>query len=293
MTHFKNEPEENQAFGASDLEPLEPLFRSYHDTMLIGTQGIKLFAKPKVKFQLKDVGRFLKDNFPDWTPGKPVSFQGREIFLFLEGEDASYITADPGTAGVGTLLEYLFYCIVQTSQVPEFVLGTAVASSRASVDTQLGPFVKTIERKRLMVQDSYTEVHQMFLAMAAKAPGFDLPQLDTFDVEPAWPEITPKDEQATANTIVSLMNAFQVGTSAGLVSLEAANEFLRDFIPTLLPWLDSNGTEDERRRVLSSMAWLERVQAGGLPIPTDQVPPSNLPPTVPPPNPGQSVRIAA
>ena len=43
-------------------------------------------------------------------------------------------------------------------------------------------------------------------------------------------------------------------------------KFLRDFVPTILPWLDSSGTEDERRRVLSSMAWLERVQAGGLPM---------------------------
>jgi hypothetical protein len=265
VVHFKNEPEENQLYGCSDLEPLEPLLRAYHDTMMVGNQGIRLFAKPKVKFILKDVNRFLADNFPGWKPGQPVDFQGHEIFLLTEGEDSNYITAEPGTAGVGTLLEYLFYCIVQSSQIPEFVLGTAVASSRASVDSQMGPFVKTVERKRMMSTDPYVETHEMFLAMASKAPGFDMPALLTYEVEPSWPEIAAKDEAAVAATVLTLMQAMQVGTSAGLISLEGANEFLQGFVPTILPWL-SEGTEDERRRVLSSMAWLERVQSGGLPF---------------------------
>ena len=270
VVHFKNEPEENQLYGVSDLEPLEPLLRAYHDTMMVGNQGIRLFAKPKVKFVLKDVNRFLADNFPGWKPGSPVNFQGHEIFLLTEGEDANYITAEPGTAGVGTLLEYLFYCIVQSAAIPEFVLGTAVASSRASVETQMGPFVKTIERKRMMTTDPYVETHEMFLAMAAKAPGFDMPALETYEVEPGWPEIAAKDEAAVAQTVLTLFQAFQVGTSAGLVSLDSANEFLRDFVPTIMPWL-SDGTEDERRRVMSSMAWLERMQSGGLPLPGQDV----------------------
>jgi len=269
VVHYKNEPEENQLFGVSDLEPIEPLLRAYHDTMMVGNQGIRLFAKPKVKFTLKDVNRFLGDNFPGWKPGQTVNFQGHEIFLLTEGEDANYITAEPGTSGVGILLEYLFYCIVQSTQIPEFVLGTAVASSRASVDTQMGPFVKTIERKRMMTTDPYVETHEMFLAMASKAPGFDMPALLTYEVEPSWPEIAAKDEQAVAQTILTLMQAFQVGTTSGLVSLETANEFLKDFVPTILPWLDSEGTENERRRIVDGLAWLERVQSGGLPTPEE------------------------
>jgi hypothetical protein len=234
--------------------------------MMVGNQGIRLFAKPKVKFLLKDVNRFLADNFPNWVKGQPVPFQGHDIFLLTEGEDANYITAEPGTQGVGILLEYLFYCILQSSAVPEFVLGAAIASSRASVDTQMDPFVKTIERKRMMATDPYVETHEMFLAMAAKAPGFQMPALLTYDVEVGWPEIRAKDEASVAQTLLQLFQAFQVGTTSGLVSLDAANEFLRDFIPGMLPWLDSSGANDERHRVLDSMAWLERVQSGGLPF---------------------------
>lgn len=270
VVHYKNEPEENQLYGVSDLEPLEPLLRAYHDTMMVGNQGIRLFAKPKVKFTLKDVNRFLADNFKDWKPGQPVNFQGHEIFLLTEGEDANYITAEPGTAGVATLLEYLFYCIIQNAQIPEFVLGTAIASSRASVDTQMGPFVKTIERKRMMTTDPYVETHEMFLAMAAQAPGFGMPALLTYEVEPSWPEIAAKDEQAVAQTILTLMQAFQVGTTSGLISLDGANEFLRDFVPSILPWL-SEGTEDERRRVMDSMAWFERIQSGGMPMTPEEL----------------------
>ena len=268
VVHYKNEPEENQLYGVSDLEPLEPLLRAYHDTMFVGNQGIRLFAKPKVKFTLKDVNRFLADNFKDWRPGQPVDFQGHDIFLLTEGEDANYITAEPGTAGVGILLEYLFFCILQTAQIPEFVLGTAVASSKASVDTQMDPFVKTIERKRMMSTDPYVETHEMFLAMAAKAPGFDMPALMSYDVEATWPEIRAKDEKGIADTLLALFQAFQVGTTAGLVSMESANEFLADFVPTMLPWLDTSGANSsgERARILEGLAWLERVQAGGLPF---------------------------
>jgi hypothetical protein len=268
VVHYKNEPEENQLYGVSDLEPLEPLLRAYHDTMMVGNQGIRLFAKPKVKFILKDVNRFLSVNFPKWKPGDAVDFQGHDIFLLNEGEDSNYITAEPGTAGVGILLEYLFYCILQSAAVPEFVLGAAIASSRASVDTQMDPFVKTIERKRMMATDPYVETHEMFLAMASKAPGFAMPALLDYEVAPTWPEIRAKDEKSVADTLLSLFQAFQVGTTAGLVSLEAANEFLADFVPTMLPWLDASGatTGGERGRVIESMAWLERMQAGGLPF---------------------------
>lgn len=261
---FLNEPETGQVYGASDLEPLEPLFRTYHDTMLVGAQGIKLFAKPKVKFNLKSVQRFLGDNFPDWKPGQAVNFQGRELFLLEEGEDASYITADPGTAGVGTLLEFIFYCIVQSSQVPEFVLGAGVQSSRASVETQLGPFVKTIERKRMMAQDPYAELHQMFLAAALKTPSLKIGTLETLEVIPNWPEITPTDEQAVANTIGALVTAFQAGTASGLVPIQAAHDFLQPYIPTMREW---TGRDGDQARIQQGLAWLERIQMGGLPDP--------------------------
>lgn len=281
VVQFRNEPEDVQIFGASDLEPLEPLFRAYHDTMIVGNSGIRLFAKPKVKFKLKDVDSFMRNNFPGWKPGQPVNFQNRELFLFSPDEDAEYLTAEPGSAGVQILLELLFYCIVQASQVPEFVLGTAVSSSKASVDSQLGPFVKTIERKRAMFSDSYTDLMSMFLAMAQKTPEYKIGSLDSYDVEVGWPEIAPKDESMTATVIMNLMSAFQTGVTAGLISLEAANEFLRDFIPTMLPWLDSSGNEGERRRVMDSLAWLERVQAGGLTPPDQENALNQLPQTTP------------
>jgi hypothetical protein len=40
VVHFRNEAEEEQLFGASDLEPVEPFMKAHHDTMIFAVQGI-------------------------------------------------------------------------------------------------------------------------------------------------------------------------------------------------------------------------------------------------------------
>lgn len=268
IVHFKNESGPEAPFGRSDLEPLEPLFRAYHDTILAGIGGIQQFAKPRVQFTLKDVDRFIADNFPEAArTGGQINFQGHEMMFMNEGEAATFLTADPGTAGVVALLELLFYLIVQTSETPEFVMGNAIASSRASAETQMTPFIKHVERKRLAFSEPYQELGSMYLAMARQT-GL-VPELENYDINLDWPEVTPKDQQSTATAIKTLMDAFVAGVQAGLVSAESAAEFLRPFITTMLPWSMEGNDPDEQARIVAGMQFLELAAAGGgAPTPT-------------------------
>lgn len=260
VVHFKNEAEETQLYGSSDLEAIEPFMKVYHDTMLFAAQGSKLFSRPKAKFKLKDVGKFLQDNFSEEeiNAGK-LKFADKEIFLMQDGDDAGFITADSGLNGITTLLEFIFYCIVDVSETPEFAFGTAVASSKASVSEQMVPLARKIRRKRGMFEEYYSELASMYLAMWSK---IENKRLDTFDVDIGWEEISPKDDSAVANTIKTLVDGLSTAIESGLMSIDAAAEFLREFVPSMLPWADPDADDDERRRVAKSMIFRRRVEDG-------------------------------
>lgn len=260
VVHFRNEAEENQLYGCSDLEPVEPFMKAYHDTMLFAVQGSKLFSRPKAKFSLKSVEKFLQDNFSaDEIKAGKLKFADKEIFLLQEGDDASFITADSGLEGITTLLKFLYFCIVDVSETPEFAFGTAVQSSKASVSEQMVPLARKIRRKRGQFEEPYGELAGMYLAMWAKVENR---VLETYQVDIGWDELSPKNDKETADTIKTLVEGLVTGIEAGLVSVDAAAEFLREFVPTMLPYLDPDADDDERRRIARSFTLMQRLQDG-------------------------------
>ncbi len=260
VVHFKNEGEETALYGQSDLEPVEPFLKAYHDTMLHSVQGSRLFSRPKVRFSVRDVEQFIQDNFSaEEIRAGSLKFAGKEIFFMREGEDAQFITADTGLTGVTALLKFLFYCIVDVSETPEFTFGTAVQSSKASVSEQLLPFTRKIERKRGMFGEQYGELGSMFLAMTAKTENI---ALDTYQVDTVWDEISPRDDKAVADTIKAVVDGLTTAVESNMCSLEAASDFLREFVPTMLPWQNNDAESDELRRITEGAALRERLSDG-------------------------------
>jgi len=260
VVHVRNEPEEYAVWGASELEPLEPFMRAYHDVMLYAVQGARMFARPKVRFNLQDVDGFLARNFsePEIESGR-LRFGDKEIFLLTEGEDVAFITADSGLASITTLLKFLFYCIVDVSETPEFAFGTAVQSSKASVSEQMVPFARKIRRKRGQFEEPFQEIAGKFLAMWAQVENR---RLETYRAAIDWEEIQPRDDAAIAQTVATLVNGLVQAVDGGLMSLDAASEFLREFVPSMLPWVDPDADDDERRRVTRSLAMIARLRDG-------------------------------
>lgn len=72
-----------------------------------------------------------------------------DVLLTL-GADATfrYAAPDPFTTDTINLLQIIFYLVVQFSEVPEFVWGNAIGSSKASAESQLEPFLKWIAKRR-------------------------------------------------------------------------------------------------------------------------------------------------
>jgi hypothetical protein len=281
VVHFRNEPDDHALFGVSELESVEPILQAYHEVMLHAVQGTRLFSWPKIKFVVRDPDQFLDDNSPGWRTGTAVNWQDKEILILRAGsrdapsDDAAFLQANAGTADVSALLELLYACIVETSEVPEFVFGAAISSSKASVSEQLLPFEKTIERKRLMLASPFTDLGTMYALMGRRTGelinenGLRLTERAVTggdrDVEVDWPEMAPRDEQALARTIAEVVKAFVDGVQSGLLSAEAASEFLRGFVPTMEKWTDDGAESDEQRRIIAGLRFIEQAQGGGPP----------------------------
>jgi len=259
IIHFKNEAEVNQLFGVSELEAIEPFMKVYHDTMLFAVQGAKLFARPKVKFSLNSIQKFLEDNFDsnELKSGK-LRFQDKEIFLLQEGEDVSFITADSGLSAITTLLEFIYYCIVDVSETPEFAFGTAVQSSKASVSEQMIPLARKIRRKRTMFEEYYQELIFTFLAMYSKINNI---KLDT-QIRIDWDEISPKNDLEIATTINNLVAGLVNGVNAGIISVRSASEFLKEYIPSMVNWTEEGADDSELKRIAMGYALRQRLEDG-------------------------------
>ena len=87
IVHFKNEPDERELHGFSELEPIEPFLKAYHDVMIHAISSSKIHSTPKIKLKLNDVSKFLQNNFPqaykDLKSGKEtnIDIQYKDILL--------------------------------------------------------------------------------------------------------------------------------------------------------------------------------------------------------------------
>lgn len=263
IVHFRNDAEEQAVYGMSDLEPIEPFMKAYHDAFLFALQGAKAIARPKMAFNLADVDAFLKRNFSaDEIRSGRLKYMNKELFMLQRdtnggGSDTvEFIVADTGLSGVATLLEFLFYCIVDVSQTPEFAFGTAVSSSKASVSEQMPVLGRNIRRKRGELEEPYSEIGSMYLAMQAQV-GMSKPE--TYRVKLDWDEVNPKDDSDVATTIKTLFDAMAVGLDANIISLDAVIDTCREFVPSMLPFIDPQSEDDEQRRMIATAAFRDRL----------------------------------
>lgn len=258
IVHFKNEAEESELFGASDLESVEPFLKAYHDVMLHAAQGSRLFSRPKVKFKLSNVQTFLTNNFSaaEIAAGR-VNFKDKELFLLGGDDDAEFISSSYGMDGIAQLLELLYFCIVDVSEMPEFVFGVAIQSSKGSVAEQQIPLARKIQRKRGQLAPFYAELGEMYVAAWAKRQNIAF--RDKFAVTVDWDELSQKDEVNTATAIRTTVEGLAMALSQGIMAPESASEHLRTLIQTMKPW-KSRGQEDgEEDRIKAALPFLKQI----------------------------------
>ncbi len=250
IIHFKNEGEES-LFGQSDLEPIEPFLKAYHDVMLHAMKGSKVHSTPRLKLKLKDVKAFLANNFGITDPvkfakeGKTIDLDGHEMLILSSDDEAEFIEARSATGDAKELLKLLFYCIVDTSETPEFVFGVHTPSSLSSVKEQMPILIRSIERKREHFADSWQRLARIVLAMTAQSENVSF---ETFATELQWVNIDPRTSKEISEELLNVVNALVVALNNNIISEKASINYLAKLIDTMNEYEPEEG-ESEKDRI--------------------------------------------
>lgn len=268
IVQFSNERDVSAANGRSDLEPIEPFMKAYHDVMKHAIQGSKLHSTPKLKLKLKDVAAFLKNNFGIDDPeqfareGKKINLENRELLIFQDEEDAQFIEVQSAIGSAGDLLKFIFYCIVDVSETPEFAFGTHTPSSHASVKEQMPILVRRVARKREHFTESWEHLARIVLAMTAKASG---KKFATHTTSLLWDEIDPRDDKEIAEELRTIVEALSSAVGSYLISYESAVNFLAKFIDTMDDYVgDSREVPGEREKIMRDKIRMARLEDSEL-----------------------------
>ncbi|WP_060210323.1 phage portal protein [Sporosarcina koreensis] len=250
IVHFKNEGDEG-VYGQSDLEPIEPFLKAYHDVMLHAMKGSKMHSTPRLKLKLKDVTRFLRNNFGVNDPaefakkGGTLNLDGHEILMFGDEEDAEFIEAKSATGDAKELLKLLFYCIVDTSETPEFVFGVHTPSSLSSVKEQMPILIRSIERKREHFADNWQRLARIVLAMTSQSEN---KSFETFATELQWVNIDPRTSKEISEELLNVVNALVTALGNNIISEKSAINYLAGLIDTMNEYEAEEG-ESEKDRI--------------------------------------------
>ena len=264
IVHFKNEGEEIEEFGTSDLEAIEPFMKAYHDVMLHAIQGSKMHSTPRLKLKLQDVAAFLRNNFGVDDPAKfardggTINLDGHELLIFQNEEDAEFIEVHSAIGSASELLKLLFYCIVDTSETPEFSFGVHTPSSLSSVQEQMPILVRRVARKREHFTEAWQRMARIVLAMIAKAEGR---RFSTHATTISWDKIDPRDGKDIAQELFFVTQSLNMALMGGFISLDAASEFLAQYIDTMNDYISDNPeVPGERERIMKTRLLLMRLE---------------------------------
>ena len=255
IVEFKNESDEHELNGRSELEAVEPYLKAYHDVMTHAIQGNKMHSTPKLMLKVKDVASFLFHNFGVADPvkyaqeGKSITLGDRELLLMGVDEEAKFIEVKSATGDSTAILEFLFYCIVDVSEMPEFAFGVHTPSSLASVKEQMPILIRRIGRKRAHFDASFKRLVRIVLAMTTVAENI---AIKNYNGVITWDDIDPRDGKEVAEEIEVITKALDRAVKGQFMSQEAAVDYLAGYIETMRPWDDPEqpGDQSEKRRII-------------------------------------------
>jgi len=216
--HFANELEPKAVYGMSDLQNSLVYFKGYSKILQEATKSNIYNSTP-----IPVISGDKNDGLLEADKSKKNITWGRNMVLYLKGENASakFMDVPQTMADTGELLQYYFYLIVQASETPEFILGTAISGSKASAQEQMPIMVKKADRKRAQLSKILRVVVDCYIykKIISGDPNFYAIQTNELDYKLSFPPIVDDDKKLTLDTISMLVEQ-------GIMSNRTALEIL-------------------------------------------------------------------
>lgn len=261
---FHNEQEEDELFGRSDITPILPYIKAYHDVLNHALKNNKLHSAPKLVVNVEDMITFFSTNFGvdlnNMKPGeKPkLDLSGQDIIFTPAGSNDSIDLKQAADTSAGSIavLQLLFYCIVQVSETPEFIYGTEMGQARASTKDQMTSFIKKVERKREMLESGYKMLARILLSMHESAH-LDLGNtgFKTYDTKLEWNEVSNNDAVADAQALSTVGTFLLNALAQKTISLETFITEMRKYLPNI------DSFAGEMKRIETGAEFLDRMSS--------------------------------
>lgn len=203
-----NQADDGETFGHAEAEALLSLLHRYGEVIDAAIEGNVLQGRPTpvLLFEtVDDLDKFDEENATFETQTLPngtsqrVKLYDVDLSQLLVASGATFSYAAPGqfTGDTAKLLEIMFYLLLEHSELPEFVFGNAISSSKASAETQLPVFIEFIKMRRGEMVGWLTAIAQIAMAyLSLITPGVaaETPTLQ-------WEALDQEDGKLTLETI--------------------------------------------------------------------------------------------
>lgn len=208
VIHIANSRDDGETFGHPEAEALVEVFQRYGVVLEAGIEGNELQGRPTpvIAFETKgDLDAFWDQygvtetqTLPDGST-ESVTTIGVDLKQLLTVSGATFDYKSPGSfiGDMVRLLEIMFYLILEHTELPEFVFGNAISSSKASAETQMPIFAKFIEMKRGDAEKWIVELAETVMAFLS----FVTPGIGAQSPKPQWEQLTQDDGQLTLSSV--------------------------------------------------------------------------------------------
>lgn len=208
IVHIANNRQDGETFGHAEAEALLEVLHRYGEVFEAAIEGNITQGRPTpvLNFETQAdldkfwalYGRTETTALPDGRSQAVTSLSvDLSQMLTLSGGTFDYKSPASFTEDTTRLLELCFYLILEHSELPEFVMGNAIASSKASAETQLPVFIRFVEGKRGEMIGWLTELAEIVLGLLSLTePGVvaETPALQ-------WEELDQADGRLTLDTV--------------------------------------------------------------------------------------------
>ncbi|QEJ95344.1 hypothetical protein [Treponema phagedenis] len=237
--------------GIPEIAPVVPFIRRYDATLRIIGKHIDNILDPKMKIKVENADNFLKRSFGLSAAeyAKAVSgeltvdiTQFKAAMLANKDDDLEFITQQDNTQSAIELLKLLHWIIVELT-MPEYLYGTAMNSTNASVKEQSPVWTKKVEDRQSDYNEFYYWLADIFYLAQTAINGRDIYAQDggAGKVLVRWAELTAKDDVAVMNALSTFVGAMDKAMTLGLISPQTAFNTMKTFIS--IP----NDYEDEKK----------------------------------------------
>jgi hypothetical protein len=208
IVHIANQVDSGETFGHAETEGLLPLLHRYGEVFDAAIEGNVLQGRPTpvLTFETpQDLQKFDDENADYETQTLPngrtqrVKIYDVDLSQLLVASGAEFEYKSPGnfTADTAQLLEIMYYLVLQHSELPEFLFGNAVSSSKASTETQMPVFIEFIKARRGEMVAWLTQIAEIALAYLS----LTTPRVRAQTPSLQWEALDQEDGTLTLETI--------------------------------------------------------------------------------------------